>query len=127
MRPSSNLGPVVSMPWPLAAVVKGYSQSPHANRQAPKSRICLRPTTRLCFNCAMEKTSILRIRIDPRRKARVEKILSKLGITPTQAVNMFFAQVESRRGLPFPVSLQDNSDILPPDEHYAVVMKQNDQ
>ena len=42
----------------------------------------------------MSATAILRTRIDPRRKARVEKILDQLGMTSTQAVNMFFAQIE---------------------------------
>lgn len=67
----------------------------------------------------MPETAILRTRIDPRRKARVEKILDQLGMTSTQAVNMFFAQIERRRAIPFTVSMQDNSDILPPIEHVA--------
>ena len=33
----------------------------------------------------MPDTAILRTRIDPRRKARVEKILGQLGLTSTQA------------------------------------------
>src|SRR2546426_1176446 len=40
----------------------------------------------LCSICAMPKTAILRARVDSRRKARVERILSQLGLTPTQAV-----------------------------------------
>ncbi len=75
----------------------------------------------------MSQTAILRARIDPRRKARVEKILSKLGLTTTQAVNIFFAQIERRKGIPFPLSTEDNSDILPSDEHYGAVMKANDE
>jgi len=66
----------------------------------------------------MSDTAILRTRIDLRRKARVEKILDQLGMTPTQAVNMFFAQIERRKGIPFPVSIRDG-DILPPVEHVA--------
>jgi addiction module RelB/DinJ family antitoxin len=74
----------------------------------------------------MAHTAILRARVDPQRMARVEKILRKLGLTPTQAVNMLFAQIERRRAIPFAVAM-DNSDILPSDEHYGDVMKVNDE
>lgn len=67
----------------------------------------------------MPSTAILRTRIDPRRKARVEKILGRLGMTSTQAVNMFFAQIERRKAIPFAVAIEDNSDIAPPIEHVA--------
>ena len=67
----------------------------------------------------MPSTAILRARIDPRRKARVEKILDQLGMTPTQAVNMFYAQIERRKAIPFPVSAEDNRDVVPPVEHVA--------
>src|SRR5580658_7062743 len=60
---------------------------------------------RLCSFCVMPATAILRTRIDPRRKARVEKILDQLGMTSTQAVNMFFAQIERRKAIPFPVAV----------------------
>ena len=75
----------------------------------------------------MPATAILRIRIDPRRKARVEKILGRLGMTPTQAVNMFFAEIERRKAIPFPVAIGDNRDILPPIEHVAKVWGGLDQ
>ncbi len=75
----------------------------------------------------MSQTAILRARIDPRRKARVEKILGKLGRTTTQAVNIFCAQIERRKGIPFPLTAEDNSDLLPSDEHYGAVMKANDE
>ena len=41
------------------------------------------------------------IRMNSRRKARVEKILEGLGLTPSQAVNLFFAQIERRKAIPF--------------------------
>ena len=74
----------------------------------------------------MAQTAILRTRIDPRRKARVEKILGTLGLTPTQAVNLLFAQIEQRKAIPFPVAVS-NGDVLPSDEHYGDVMKLNDE
>jgi addiction module RelB/DinJ family antitoxin len=75
----------------------------------------------------MSETAILRTRIDPRRKARVEKILDRLGMTPTQAVNMFFAQIERRKAIPFPVAIGDDSDITPPIEHVARIWGELDQ
>ena len=75
----------------------------------------------------MSSSAILRTRIDPRRKARVEKILDQLGVTPTQAVNMLYAQIERRKAIPFPVSIEDNSDIVPPIEHVARAWGELDQ
>jgi DNA-damage-inducible protein J len=75
----------------------------------------------------MPSSAILRTRIDPRRKARVEKILDQLGVTPTQAVNMLFAQIERRKAIPFAIAIEDNSDILPPTEHVARVWDKLDR
>jgi DNA-damage-inducible protein J len=72
-------------------------------------------------------TAILRTRIDPRRKARVEKILGQLGLTPTQAVNMLYAQIERRKAIPFPIAVEDNSDVVPPVDHVARVWSELDQ
>jgi addiction module RelB/DinJ family antitoxin len=81
----------------------------------------------LCSFCVMPSSAILRTRIDPRRKARVEKILDQLGVTPTQAVNMLFAQIERRKAIPFAIAIEDNSDILPPTEHVARVWDKLDR
>jgi DNA-damage-inducible protein J len=75
----------------------------------------------------MPSTALVRARIDPRRKARVEKILDQLGVTPTQAVNMLYAQIERRKAIPFPVAVEDNSDVVPPIEHVARVWGELDQ
>ena len=75
----------------------------------------------------MSATVILRIRIDPRRKVRVEKILNQLGMTSAQAVNMFFAQIERRKAIPFPVTIEDNSDVALPIDHVAKVWGALDQ
>jgi len=54
----------------------------------------------------MNETTILRTPVPSRRLKRAEVILRKLGLTPTDAVNMLLAQVELRRGLPFEVCVQ---------------------
>ena len=75
----------------------------------------------------MPATAILRTRIDSRRKARVERILDRLGMTPTQAVNLFFAQIERRKAIPFAIAIQEPRDVLPPIEHVARVWGDLDQ
>jgi addiction module RelB/DinJ family antitoxin len=70
----------------------------------------------------MPKTAenpLVRARIAPRRKRNAEAILSKLGISPGQAINMLYAQIELKHGLPFPVLVEDNSDVLTPIEVVA--------
>jgi DNA-damage-inducible protein J len=49
----------------------------------------------------MPKTANLNIRIDPETKAGAEKLYAKLGITITDAVNMFLYQSLIDGGLPF--------------------------
>ncbi len=62
---------------------------------------------------------LVRARVEPRRKRNAEVILSKLGISPGQAINMLYAQIELKNGLPFPVVAQEDSDVLSPIEHVA--------
>lgn len=74
----------------------------------------------------MQQTAVIRTRIDPRRKARAEKILSKLGVSPTQAITMLYAQIELRKAIPFPLQLEDNGSVAAPIEHVAHVWDQLD-
>jgi antitoxin component of RelBE/YafQ-DinJ toxin-antitoxin module len=67
------------------------------------------------------------MRVDRRRKARFENSLRRLGITPPHAVNLLFAEIERRRAIPFPIALEDCSDLLPPIEHVAQVWNELDQ
>ena len=48
-------------------------------------------------------TTLIRTRVDARRAAAAKKILAGLGLDATSAVNMLFAQIVARRGLPFAV------------------------
>jgi DNA-damage-inducible protein J len=47
------------------------------------------------------KTELFRARIDRGRKARTEAVLKRYGLTPGEAVNVFFAKIEEVGGLPF--------------------------
>lgn len=51
----------------------------------------------------MTKTGTVRARIQPELKSRAEDVFRKLGLTATQAIIMFYKQVELRNGLPFDV------------------------
>jgi addiction module RelB/DinJ family antitoxin len=62
------------------------------------------------------KEAVVRARVDEKLKRDSDEILSRLGISQTEASRMFFSQVVLRKGLPFAVSLQseDNDDLLLP-------------
>ena len=57
------------------------------------------------------KTSIINARVKPELKGDVEKILSKLGISTTQAITMFFEQIKIKRGIPFPLQLPNDETL----------------
>ena len=62
------------------------------------------------------KEAVVRARVDAKLKEDSESILRQLGLSPTEAIRMFFTQITLQRGLPFPVSLKvpDNDDLLLP-------------
>ena len=49
----------------------------------------------------MAKTATIRARIEPRLKQEVEKLFEEMGLTTTEAINLFYHQVMLRKGLPF--------------------------
>ena len=53
----------------------------------------------------MTKTATVRARIEPDLKTKVEHIFQKLGLTTTEAINIFYKQVELQQGLPFEVKI----------------------
>jgi DNA-damage-inducible protein J len=53
----------------------------------------------------MSKTSTIRARIQPDLKDKAEYIFRQLGLTTTQAITLFYKQVELRKGLPFDVAI----------------------
>jgi len=54
----------------------------------------------------MAKSAFVRVRIEPELKENAEHILKELGIRPSDAINMFYHQVERTGGLPFQSTLQ---------------------
>lgn len=51
-------------------------------------------------------TTLFRARVPAQRLKKAEKILAQLGMKPGDAFNMLLAQIELRKGLPFPISTQ---------------------
>ena len=53
----------------------------------------------------MAKTETITVRVNPELKENAERIFSDLGLTSSQAINLFLHQVELLSGLPFSVRL----------------------
>ena len=53
----------------------------------------------------MVKTSTISARIDPELKNRAERVFRELGLTSSQAITLFYKQVELQQGLPFIVRI----------------------
>jgi DNA-damage-inducible protein J len=51
------------------------------------------------------KTAVIHARIEPQTKEKAEEILRNLGLTPTEAIRIFYKQISLRGGLPFPVEI----------------------
>jgi len=57
----------------------------------------------------MNKSSTIRARMEPDLKDKAEHIFRKLGLTTTQALTLFYKQVELRKGLPFDVAIPNET------------------
>ena len=55
----------------------------------------------------MAKETTVRARIDETLKEDAETVLRQLGITTSQAINIYFSQIVLRQGLPFDVALPE--------------------
>lgn len=53
----------------------------------------------------MSKSAMLRARLEPELKSHAEAIFSRLGLNSTQAITIFYRQVELHQGLPFNVAV----------------------
>ena len=50
----------------------------------------------------------LTVRIDEKLKADAESVLSKLGLTASDAIRIFFSQIRNTKGIPFELKLYDD-------------------
>ena len=53
----------------------------------------------------MARSAMIRARTEAGLKNEVEEIFKELGLTTTEAINLFYNQVRLHRGLPFEVKL----------------------
>lgn len=53
----------------------------------------------------MAKTTTISVRMDAELKRDAESILSALGLTPSQAISVFYKQITFQQGLPFSVQI----------------------
>ena len=51
----------------------------------------------------MNKSAVVHARVEPQTKKQAESVLRKLGLTPTEAIRLFYRQICLHGGLPFPV------------------------
>ena len=53
----------------------------------------------------MTKTEMIRARVEPDLKHDAEAVFSTLGMSPTEAITLFYKQVTLQHGLPFEVRI----------------------
>ncbi len=57
------------------------------------------------------KTAAVHSRIQPEIKEKAEAILERLGVSPTEAIRMFYTQITLRNGLPFDVAIPNEETV----------------
>ena len=76
-----------------------------------------------------QRTTTVRALIDPKRKENVSKILLRMGINHSEAINIFYSLIEEYKGFPFELKLpeQAKSANLSPDiiRHLKTSIKKN--
>jgi addiction module RelB/DinJ family antitoxin len=58
----------------------------------------------------MSRTVTVRAMIDPEKKEKVSRILSRLGINHSEAINIFYSLIEEYQGIPFSIKLPPKDD-----------------
>ena len=51
------------------------------------------------------KSAMVRARIEPAVKRRAEKAFEKMGISPSEAINIFFKRVAAEQAIPFSLNV----------------------
>ncbi len=64
----------------------------------------------VCYTLVMEyiimyKVATISARIEPKLKFKAETILDKVGLSPAEAMRLFYKQICLRKGLPFEVKI----------------------
>lgn len=59
----------------------------------------------------MARTAMIRARTAPELKEKAEHIFEQLGLTSTDAINIFYAQVALHNGMPFAVKIPNKTTV----------------
>jgi DNA-damage-inducible protein J len=51
------------------------------------------------------KTALVRARMEPSIKKKAERVLSQIGISPSEAINVFYRRIVSDKGIPFSLNV----------------------
>lgn len=54
------------------------------------------------------KAAMVRARIDKNLKISVEHVLEKLGLSMSEAINLYMAQIKLQKGIPFDIKLPND-------------------
>lgn len=57
------------------------------------------------------KAAFVRARIEPSVKISAESILNNLGLSPSEAISLFYRQIVLTRGLPFEIKLPNEETL----------------
>ena len=59
----------------------------------------------------MSKTAMIRARTEPKLKSKVERIFEALGLTVSEAINLFYHRVELENGIPFDLKIPNTKTL----------------
>jgi DNA-damage-inducible protein J len=57
----------------------------------------------------MTKSAMIRARVEPELKKEAEEVLAEVGLSPTEAIRLFYRQISLRHGLPFEVRVPNTA------------------
>ncbi|GEM_PF-204359 len=59
----------------------------------------------------VRKDGVIRARVESDLKQSVEIVFNRLGLTPTQAITLFYKQVEMNQGIPFEIKIPNEETL----------------
>ncbi|MFA4837282.1 MAG: type II toxin-antitoxin system RelB/DinJ family antitoxin [Dehalococcoidia bacterium] len=62
------------------------------------------------------KSAVISARIDPEIKNNAERVFKELGLTTSQAITLFYKQVDIQHGLPFEVKIPNKATLKAMDD-----------
>ena len=57
-----------------------------------------------------KRTAMIRARTEPNLKQQAERILGLLGVSASEAINIFYKQIVLNKGIPFNIMLEENDE-----------------